>query len=317
MRIDRFARAGLMAALFFVATDFGARAQSAPPAPNAGAQAAADVFHEAESKYMFGFIDGSDIGNEGEKAFEYEATGSFQKRGGHYTAIEHEFEFEHVLTQNFAYELSAHALTHSISGVEDLDDRNSTQFSGASAKLRYLILGRGPGSPIGLTISAEPEWSRVDGTDGTAAQAYASAFMIVADTELIANRLYAAINLTYEPEVAKPADTGMWERSSSAAVGLGLTYRLTPTLAMGVAAEYDRAYDGLAVPDLPGARAVCRADLADQPQPQDAAGRRVHGAGRRPRGRRSATAGSHEFRAVSRQSETRDRILVSGAGVKG
>ncbi len=113
-----------MAALFFVVTDFGARAQGAPPAPNPGAQAAADVFHEAESKYMFGFIDGSDIGNEGEKAFEYEATGSFQKRGGHYTAIEHEFEFEYVPTQNFAFELSAHALTHSISGVEDLDDRN-------------------------------------------------------------------------------------------------------------------------------------------------------------------------------------------------
>ena len=46
----------------------------------------ADVFHEAESKYMFGFIDGADIGNEGEKAFEYEATGSFQKRGGRYSA---------------------------------------------------------------------------------------------------------------------------------------------------------------------------------------------------------------------------------------
>jgi len=245
MRIDRFARAELVAALFFVVADFGARAQGAPPAPNPGAQAAADVFHEAESKYMFGFIDGSDIGNEGEKAFEYEAAGSFQKRGGHYTAIEHEFEFEYVPTQNFAFELSAHALTHSISGVEDLDDRNSTQFSGASAKLRYLILGRGPGSPIGLTISAEPEWGRVDGTDGTESTSYASAFKIVADTELIANRLYAAVNLIYEPETAKPADTGMWERSSSAAVGLGLAYRLTPTWAMGVAAEYDRAYDGL------------------------------------------------------------------------
>ena len=31
---------------------------------------------------MFGFTDGADIGNEGEKALEYEATGSFQKRGG-------------------------------------------------------------------------------------------------------------------------------------------------------------------------------------------------------------------------------------------
>jgi len=250
MRIVCFARAGMMATLFFVVVNVGARAQSAPPP--AGAQAVADVFHEAESTYMFGFIDGSDIGNEGERAFEYEATGSFQKRGGHYSAIEHEFEFEQVPTQNFAYELSAHAITHSIGNVEGLDDRNSTQFSGASAKLRYLIIGRGPGSPFGLTVSAEPEWSRIDGTDGTQTQSYGSEFRIVADTELITNRLYAAINLIYAPEAAKPVDTGMWERSSMAGVGLGLTYRLTPTFALGVGAEYDRAYEGLAFQTFDG-----------------------------------------------------------------
>lgn len=252
MRISHYARACLMAALFFIATDFSARAQSPQAAAQSSAQAVAGVFHEAESKYMFGFIDGSDIGNEGEKAIEYEATGSFTKRGGRYSAIEHELAFEHVLTQNFSYEVSAHGLTHSIGGVEDLDDRNSTQFSGLSAKLRYLIIGRGPGSPFGLTVSAEPEWSRIDGTDGTGTTAYASEFKLVADTELIANRLYAALNLIYEPEVAKPADSGIWERSSSAGVGIGLAYRITPTFAMGVSAEYDRAYDGLALQTFAG-----------------------------------------------------------------
>jgi hypothetical protein len=246
MRFDRPAYANLTAALFFVTGNFAAHAQSPKSATSADAQAVADVFHEAESKYMFGFTDGSDIGNEGEKAFEYEATGSFRKRGGRYAAIEHEFEFEQVLTQNFAYELSAHAITHSISNVGGLDDRNSRQFSGASAKLRYLIIGRGPGSPFGLTVSAEPEWSRVDGTDGAGTRGYSSTFKLVADTELIANHLYAAINLIYEPEVAKPADSGMWERSSMAGVSTGLTYRVTPTFAMGVGTEYDRAYDGLA-----------------------------------------------------------------------
>jgi hypothetical protein len=246
MRIVWRARTVVVAALFLAATDFGARAQSPQAAAQSSAQAVADVFHEAESKYLFGFIDGADIGNEGEKAIEYESTGSFTKRGGRYSAIEHELAFEHVLTQNFAYEVSAHGIQHSISGVEGLDDRNSTAFSGLSAKLRYLIIGRGPGSPFGLTVSAEPEWSRIDGTDGSQTRSYSSTFKIVADTELITNRLYAAINLIYEPEIAKPSDSGMWERSSTAGVGLGLAYRITPTFAMGAAAEYDRAYDGLA-----------------------------------------------------------------------
>jgi hypothetical protein len=88
------------------------------------ARAQDTAFHEAESKYMFGFVDGADIGNEGEKAIEFETTGAFQKRGGRYSAVEQELEFEHVPTQYFAYELSAHAMAHSISGVEGLDDIN-------------------------------------------------------------------------------------------------------------------------------------------------------------------------------------------------
>jgi hypothetical protein len=252
MRICGRARAGLMAAPFFVATVFGAHAQSPQPAVTTGAQSVADVFHEAESKYLFGFVDGSDIGNEGEKAIEFETTAEFKRRGGKYSAVEQELEFEHVATQNFAYELSAHGMAHSISGVEGLDDINHIAFSGLSAKLRYLIIGRGPGSPIGLTISAEPEWSRIDGTDGTQTQSYSTDFRLAADTELIPNRLFAAVNVNYEPEVAKGADASTWEHSSGLGLAGALAYRITPTVAVGAALEYDRAYDGLAFQTFQG-----------------------------------------------------------------
>jgi hypothetical protein len=203
------------------------------------------VFHEAESKYMFGFVDGADIGNEGERAIEFETTAEFKRRGGKYSAVEQEIEFEHVVTQNFAYEVSAHFTNHQISGVEGLDDINQTALSGASTKLRYLILGRGPGSPIGLTVSAEPEWSRIDGTDGTQTQDYSTDFRIVADTELIPNRLFLALNVSYVPETAKGATDQSWQNSSGLGLSTALTYRLTPNVAAGAALEYDRAYDGL------------------------------------------------------------------------
>jgi hypothetical protein len=241
MRNGLHLRRSALAALFCVATFAGARAQST-----------ADIFHEAESKYMFGFVDGADIGNEGEKAIEFETTAEFKRRDGKYSAIEQEVEFEHVVTQNFAYEMSAHFTNHQISGVEGLDDISRTSFSGASGKLRYLILGRGPGSPIGLTISAEPEWSRIDGTDGTQTQDYNTDFRIVADTELIPNRLFAAVNVSYEPETAKGAADPSWQNSSALGLSAALAYRVTPKLAVGAAAEYDRAYDGLAFQTFQG-----------------------------------------------------------------
>ena len=139
---------GIFCAANAVPADAQTPKQTPPPDPNF----VSTTFNEIESKYIFGFTDGSDIGNQGEKAIEFETTGSFKKRGGKYSAIEQELEFESVPSQFFAYELSAHGMSHSIKNVEGLDNLNSTAFSGLSAKLRYLLIERGPGSPIGVTI---------------------------------------------------------------------------------------------------------------------------------------------------------------------
>ncbi|MFI4995839.1 MAG: hypothetical protein ACHQAQ_08655 [Hyphomicrobiales bacterium] len=219
-----------------------AHAQSATP----------DAYHERETKYLFGFTSGADIGEEGEKSIEFETTAAFQRRHGTYRMVEQEFEFEGVPTQFFAYELSAHATYHSIKGTDDLDNLDRTQFSGLSTDLRYLFIGRGPGSPIGLTLSVSPEWSRVDGTSGVRAKDYSMAFRLIADTELIPNRLYAAVNALYEPDIGKAAGDATWARGSTGGITGGLAYRVTPKVTMGAEAEYFRAYDGLAFKSFAG-----------------------------------------------------------------
>jgi hypothetical protein len=195
---------------------------------------APDPFHELESKYLFGFTEGSDIGEQGERSVEFENTAAFAKRGGRYSAVEQEIEYESVPTQNFGYELSAHAMTHDIKNVDGLGDLSGVNFSGLSTELRYLVIGRGPGSPFGLTFIAEPEWERIDGEDGTHTTDFNTTFRIAADSEI----------------ARSPGED--WERESQLGANAALAYRLTPKVTVGAEVEYYRAYDGLAFQTFDG-----------------------------------------------------------------
>src|SRR5947209_9189809 len=210
------------------------------------------AYNEIETKYIFGFTDGSDIGAEGEKAIELETNGAFRKRHGRYSAIEQEVEFEAVPTQFFAYELSAHGTAHAIKGVDGLDDLHLVTPSVLSSRFRYLLIGRGPGSPIGLTVTAEPEWSRVDGTSGMFTRSIGSNFKILADTELIQNRLFAAANLSYAPEIDKAVGDPVWNRSSTFGTTGALAWRFTPKVTVGAEAEYFRAYESFGFKNFQG-----------------------------------------------------------------
>ena len=225
-----------------------ARAQVAA----SGAVAPVDSFHELETKYIFGFTSGADIGVPGEEAIEVETTTESRKRGGHYSVVEQEVELEGVPSDRFAYELSVHGTSTAVTGVEGLDDRHRVGFSGLSADLRFPILYRGPESRFGLTFQMEPEWERIDGETGEFTTTFSSGFALLADTELIPNRLYAAVNLGYAPEVGRVLGDPSFERASSTTLTGALAYRFLPKVTGGAEVEYYRAYDGLVLNDFDG-----------------------------------------------------------------
>ena len=66
-------------------------------------------------------------------------------------------------SQFFSFEWSLHGTATGVKNVDRFDDRHRVDFSGFSSNLRYALINRGPGDPIGLTVTAEPEWARVDG----------------------------------------------------------------------------------------------------------------------------------------------------------
>src|ERR1700757_5471367 len=61
-------------------------------------------FYEIETKYIFGFTEGSGIGLEGEKEFSPDTVVSSGKRDGHYTASETKLKFEYTPNQFVQFE---------------------------------------------------------------------------------------------------------------------------------------------------------------------------------------------------------------------
>ncbi len=219
-----------------------AKAQDAPTSSEQATRSP-DPYHELETKYIFGFTEGADIGEEGERAIDLETTTGFRKRGGRYNMVEQELEWEQIPSQYWGYELSAHFAHFDVKGVEGLDDVNRFDFNGLSSEFRYLVIGRGPGAPVGLTLTATPEWGRID-DGGHSVIDFSTAFKVVADTEVIPNRLYMAGNLIYVPDVAK-SPGGNWQPSSTFGATGALAFRFAPKITAGGEIEYYRVSDGL------------------------------------------------------------------------
>ena len=203
--------------------------------------ATADAFHEIETKYIFGFTEGSGIGLEGEKEISIDTITRMGKRDGSYFASETRFEFEFTPSQYIQIELGPLAAANYIRNVTDLDNRNTFQPSGFFGEVRYLLLDR-PASPLAVTLSFEPNYRAFDETSGARVQNYEFETKINADLEIVKNRLYAGFNLIYEPETTR--FQGAWAKETTFGATGALAFRVTPALTVGAEVDYYRHYDG-------------------------------------------------------------------------
>jgi hypothetical protein len=209
-----------------------------------GAPALAQAAEELETTHLFGFTLGTDVNAVGEKEAELEATGRFAKRDGSYTALDKTLSVKFIPFQNFSIEPGVGMAYHDISGVPGLDDRHQLAFDTFSLETRYRVLDRRQ-APFGLTFGFDPHWGRVDDISGEPADRYGADLWIIADRELVANRVYAAFNLEYQPEAVRSRVTGTWEHVSNLGTSAALTMQVRPGVLFGAEARYLRSYDGL------------------------------------------------------------------------
>jgi hypothetical protein len=233
----RDTRAFVFAALLFIATGFATHAQDNNPV----------VYPDVETKYIFGFTEGSGIGLEGEKEFSWETVARFGKADGRYWASETKLEYEFTPNQYVQLEFGPLLSTHDIRNVTNMDNRNQVAFGGLFGEIRYLLLDRSSSSPLAVTLSSEGVWRRSDETSGERVTNFELELKLNADLELIKNRLYLGANLLYEPEATHDPDHigAGWEKESTGGVSGAISYRIMPAIFVGAELWYLRHYDGI------------------------------------------------------------------------
>jgi hypothetical protein len=209
------------------------------------------VAGEIDTEHLFGFTIGTDIGDVGEKEIEAGTTTRHGKRSGSYAALSQTLSFEYTPAPNLRIEATAAGAYHGIRGVPGLEDRRQGAFEGLSFDVRYRFLDRAH-APFGLAINLEPHWGRVNETGGEPVDQHGVDLTLAVDKELVPNRIVAALNLLYMPEVSRSRIDGTWSRESTIGVAGALMAQVHPGIFVGTEARYLRSYEGLGLDRFEG-----------------------------------------------------------------
>lgn len=215
---------------------------------------AAGEAYEIDSENIFGFTEGSDVNDRGESEVELNVVGAFGRDredlgSSHYSAWETELEYEYGLTRNLTVSVGASFGYHDIQNIAELDNRSSGGFNGLSGEVKYRFLSW-EHAPFGLAVSIEPEWSRYEDDSGERADGFELPIKLMLDKELISEKLWGALNLTYAPEWTR-AD-GATEEESALEVSAALSWQASPGVFLGGELRYLAGYEGAAFDTFEG-----------------------------------------------------------------
>lgn len=221
---------------------------------------------EVDSENIFGFTEGSDTNEQGEKEVTFGMLGRFIKRGksdpllppqtpvsaGRYAAVSPFLGLEYGITDDLGVELTGFASRHVIRNVPEMDNINRSGFDGLEFNVKYRLLERTKDNPFGFAVVGGPRWARFDENEGARMRAFGGEFKALFDWRLLDGRLWYAANLGLEVEGGREKSSRAFERGSTFLFSQALTARLFGETFGGIEMRYLRAYDGLMLKQFSG-----------------------------------------------------------------
>jgi hypothetical protein len=197
---------------------------------------------EVDTEDLFGFVEGSDIGDARETELESDAIIRAGRSTGSFADTAAQFQYKYTLLQNFRITAAATFAYYDILGVTDMDDRRAAAVQSLSFDARFRLLDRYH-SPFGLTLSVNPHWGFADETTGGKISHFGWEGELLMDRELLPNRLVGALNLHYDTDRTVARDSGV-EQQPTLGIGTALAYQVIPAVWMGAEMRYFRSYEG-------------------------------------------------------------------------
>jgi hypothetical protein len=203
-----------------------------------------DPYYTLDTKNLFGALEGSDVGEQGDRSIELETTGSLFKTMGRYAFVEQEMIYETVVAPGIGTELGAHFYGQSIRDAPGIANYSGVDFASLSNEWRYLLSPRSGPWGLQATVTVEPQWARLF-AGGKHGQDYQLPLLFILEAQPIARRLYADFNLTYAPEYQR-LDGASWARASELDASAALSWRFTPAAMIGGEVDFYNQFDGMA-----------------------------------------------------------------------
>jgi hypothetical protein len=199
-----------------------------------------------DTEHLFGFIEGADIGGQGDGEFVTDSTLRAVRSAGVFANTASALELNYTAFQNFRISAGATLAYYDISGIAGMGDTRHTAMQSLFLDARLRLLDRDL-APFGLTISAAPHWGFVDETSGVPASHYGTEIHLLADRELHPDRLVGAINLLFANDRTRLVAFDGLQHESLVGAGAALATQIMPGLWLGGETRYLRDYSGSAL----------------------------------------------------------------------
>ena len=206
---------------------------------------------DVDSEHFFGFTEGTDIGTPWQSEGELEVVGHVGRTAGNYSALSATATLKYPLSESFRLGPSITFTRFDVAGVPDFEDRNVIGLERLALEFRWRPFNRET-SLFGLTFVATPFVGFIDEVTGAPGDSWGGTFIVAADRALIPDRLFAAINLSYDFGRARDYASGLIVDGSELGLNAAATARLLDWLYVGGEVRYLRAYDSLAFGNLVG-----------------------------------------------------------------